>query len=196
MAVSGSTDFRSDRDGIIDAAFELIGAKEADLTPDSSEVTTASKWLNRLIKGWQSHGTMLHVRTTGTVLLEKNKQSYLLGNTLITDGTYASRGTVIETTLDADEATGQTDLSVTSTAGIATGYYVGILLDDDSIHWALVNSFVADDTMTVGAGSALPSAASSGNAVYFYNNTMHQPVSVQQVILRDSSGRDVPLTPM
>ena len=189
MALSDSTDFTLNRDEIIDSALELVGAKEADLTPDASEVAKAAKWMNLMIKSWHKHGTMLHVRTTGTIFLEKGKKSYNLGT-----GTYAARGTVTDTTTDVAVVASDTTLPVTATTGMTVGDNIGILQDDDSIHWDIISAISAGVDVTLTNGMA--SAAASGNAVYSYTNTAHRPVKIQKVILRDSSDNDIPITPM
>ena len=186
MAVSDSTDFTLNRDEIIDSALELVGAKEADLIPDASEITAAAKWMNLMIKSWHKHGTMLHVRTTGTLFLEKDKQSYNLGT-----GTYAARGTVTDTTTDVAVVASDTTLPVTATTGMTVGDNIGILQDDDSIHWDIISAISAGVDVTLTNGMA--SAAASGNAVYSYTNVAHRPVRLQKVVLRDTSGNDTPL---
>jgi len=188
MAVSGSTDFSLNRDEIIDQSLELVGAKEANLTPDPYEITQAARWLNLMIKSWHKHGTMLHVRTTGTIFLEKGKQSYNIGT-----GTYAARGTVSETTTNADLAAAATVITTDSTPVLTTGHNIGRLLDDDTIHWTTVSAYVSSSSYTI--ADALPSAAASGNKMYMYVNVAHRPVRLQKRVLRDTSGNDIPLDP-
>ena len=187
MAVSNSTDFSLNRDEVIDKALELIGVKEATITPSAAEIAQAASWLNIMLKEWQTTTqSSLWVRTTGTIFLEKGKQSYNLGT-----GTYAARGTVTETTTDAAEAAAQTVISVTSTSGFANSDNIGILLDDDTIHWSTISSFVADDTVTIASG--LNSAAASGSKVYTYTTVAHRPQRIMDIVLRDSSGNDTEL---
>lgn len=69
----------------------------------------------------------------------------------------------IETTLDADEASGQATLSVTSTANFAVGQSVFVEMDNDSYHQSTISSFVTNDTVTI--ADALTFAATSGNKV-------------------------------
>ena len=186
MALSDSTDFTLNRNEIIDSALELVGAKEEDLTPSASEVAKASKWLNLMLKSWHKQGTMLHVRTTGTIFLEKDKQSYNLGT-----GTYAARGTVTDTTTDTAVVASDVIIPVTATTGMTVGDNIGILQDDDTIHWDTISTINAGVDVHITNGVA--SAAASGNAVYSYTNVAHRPVMLQKVILRDTSGQDIPL---
>ncbi len=188
MAVSGSTDFTLNRNEIIDGALELVGAKEADLTPDASEVAKANKWLNLMIKSWHKHGTMLHVRTTGTIFLEKGKQSYNIGT-----GTYAARGTVTDTTTTAAHVITDTVIAVADSTGMTAADNVGILLDDDTIHWDTIVS--VDSAIQITLTTGLASASASGNSAHGYTNVAHRPVRLQKLVLRDTSGNDIPLDP-
>jgi len=194
MAVSNSTDFTLNRNEIIDKALELVGAKEANLTPDATEVAEASEWLNLMLKQWQVDTDMsMWVRRTGTLFLEQDKKTYQLG----TSGTYATvddEEDISETTLDAAEAAAETTISVTSTSGFANSDQIGILLDDDTIHWSTISSFVTDDTVTIATG--LASAAASGNMVYTYTSIMHRPYKIMEVVLRDTDDRDIILEPI
>ena len=84
-----------------------------------------------------------------------------------------------ETTLDAAEASGQTVLSVTSTsqgAGFANSDVIGVVQDDDTIHWSTIASFVTNDTVTI--NDATTAAAASGNKVYAYTTAAPRPLKI------------------
>ena len=68
-----------------------------------------------------------------------------------------------ETTLDAAEVSGQTQLSVTATTNMTAGDSIMIELDDGTFHLSTIASLVAGDTVTI--ADALPSKAASGNTV-------------------------------
>ena len=72
------------------------------------------------------------------------------------------------TTLDADEASGQTILSVVSTSTMTIGDSIQIFMDNDETHLSTISSFVAADTVTI--ATALPYKASSGNTLIIYSN--------------------------
>lgn len=92
-------------------------------------------------------------------------------------------------TLDGALTTSATSVTVTAATGVANGDYVGILLDDGTTHWSAVSS-LSSNTFTV---SALPSAAASGNPVFFARwidgpVTGLTPVTLTQQALTDNSG--------
>ena len=65
-----------------------------------------------------------------------------------------------DTTVNTNELTGQTSITVASITGIADGDTLGILLDDDSWHWSTVNGAPSGTTVVI--TDALPSAAGTG----------------------------------
>lgn len=73
-----------------------------------------------------------------------------------------------ETSLDADELPGQTVISVTSTANMVVGISIIIFMDNEIAHLSTIQSFSANDTVTI--VDSLPSKASSGNIVIVYDN--------------------------
>lgn len=72
------------------------------------------------------------------------------------------------TTLDAEELTGQTTLSVTSTSTMAVGDSILIFMDNDITHISTILSFVENDTVTI--NDSLTFKASSGNTVIIFSN--------------------------
>ena len=86
----------------------------------------------------------------------------------------------ISTTLDANEASGQTVISVTSTGGMALNAPVVVTLNDGSTHRSHISAIAAGDTITI--EDSLPSAADSGNAIFqeAENNDIH----FKKVVLR------------
>jgi len=98
------------------------------------------------------------------------------GNAFIQTSAYGK----ISTTLDANEASGQVVISVTSTGGMALNAPAVITLNDGSTHRSHISAIAAGDTITI--EDALPSAADSGNAIFqeAENNDIH----FKKVVLR------------
>lgn len=175
MATSGSVNFTVNRDEIIKHALLKIGAIAADETPDSPDVTDAARVLNMMIKTWNANGLQLWVQQRATLFLETATHQYSLGPT----GDHGTHS-FTRTTISADEAGGQTTISVTSESGMTVADYIGIVLDDGTVHWTTIASLA---TLTITA--ALPSAAASGNSVYFYTTKMHRPLRILYAFTRD-----------
>jgi hypothetical protein len=137
-----------------------------------------------MLKSWQNQGIHLWTNQEATVFLSENTKTYSLGST----GDHASDNAHF-TTLSGSEALGQTVLSTTDTSNISNNDVIGIVLDDDTIHWSTVSSKTST-TVTIGLG--LVSAASSGNRVYSYtNNISTRPLKILKAWIRDSNDTDI-----
>lgn len=79
MATSGSTNFSINRDQLITDSFELIGAKAADEALTNSELQSASRTLNMMLKAWQTDGLQLWLRRSVSVPLVASQTSYTMG---------------------------------------------------------------------------------------------------------------------
>ena len=79
----------------------------------------------------------------------------------------------VDTTLSAEEAAGQTVLSVTDSTGMSVGDKVGIVLTAGTIDWTYI-TVVAAGAITV--NTALTGVAASGNAVYTFRFLPSGPV--------------------
>ena len=188
MATSGSVDFELTRDRLIKRALQVINVLDANEDLGNNERDLANDLLDMMIKDWEYKGIYLWKQQDATVFLANNAASYTLGSS----GDEASE-TVSETTLDAAEASGQTVLSVTSTSGFTNGDNIGIELDDDTLQWTTISSFVTNDTVTIGA--SLTSAAASGNNVYAFTTLLLRPLAIAEARFRDDSGNDRRLEP-
>lgn len=194
MATSGSVDFSVGRDEIIKASLRVARIIGKDATPDALHISTGSEALNMIVKQWQGKadfapGLKVWSRKTAYLFLQQGESQYDLGPT----GDHWT-GTYYSTTLDADEAAAQTILSVTSTTNMTAADNIGIVLDDGTIHWTTISSFVAGDTVTVASG--LASAATSGNKVFWYTTKARRPLQVLTAVLRDTDSKDLPINSM
>ncbi len=189
MATSGTFTISRTRNDIIRAACLNLNLIELQETAIPDEIQSkAEELLDRVVIGLQIEDNGLWKLKEGTLFLESGARSYDLGPS----GDHATKS-YDETTLSADEALGQTILSITSSSGMANGDYIGIVLDDDTLHWTTIVSFTGT---TVTITDALASAASSGNAVYSYTNKIARPLRILSMRTEDSNGNEVVLTPI
>jgi hypothetical protein len=189
MALSNSFDLTSTAADVIQAALEDLQVVIAGESVDSDDQALALRTLNKLVKQWSnpadgSPGMKVWLRKTVYLFLAEGTREYALG-----PGGVRAAETYYTTTLDAAEANGQTVLSVASTANMANSDIIGIELDDGSLHWSTVSSFVANDTVTIAA--QITAAASSGNRVFYYtpvnsqNYLPFRPLEVLHAMLRE-----------
>lgn len=190
MATSGTTAY--DRTGaqLCQRALKIIQVVAEDETITTNQQTDALEALNLLVKTEQTR-MRLWRKVQARLFLVPAQAKYNLTGANACDISELS-----ETTLDAAEATSQTVLSVAKTsngAGFANADVIGIVLDDDTLHWTTISSFVTDDTVTI--GTALPSAAASGNRVYAYTTAAPRALKITSC-RRDNSGQELTMNSM
>jgi hypothetical protein len=185
MPTSGSKDFSVTRSEIIRAALRKCGVYDQGEAVPASEEQDAAFALNVLVKEWSARGIDIWLRKELTVFITgNNKKVYSIGPT----GDHATTDTPVVSTLSADAAALATTLSITDTTGMSDGDFIGIKLDDNELFFTTLTT-VATGTIAVG----LPSAASSGSAVYTYTTKANRPTNMIYVMRRNNNEIDVPV---
>lgn len=170
MATSGSTDFTITGSQWVTDALELIGVVKEGTDISSQQLDRGLRAANRLLKSESAEFHLWKFEEI-TIFGVKGQAKYSLPG-----ANGALTAAVTTTTTDADEAAAQTIISVTSTTGFTNSDVIGVVLDDDTIHWSTISSFVTDDTVTIASG--LASAATSGNKAYVYTTAVIRPLKV------------------
>lgn len=192
--LSGSVDFNMTRNDIVTDALILLGAIEQGETPSAEDSTYAIRQLERMVKHFQGQGAHLWSRREATLFITPSQAAYELGPSSAAH--VAEDSDIARTTLSADEASGQTVISITSTTdGLVTmvaADKVAIVLDDDTFHWSTILSVGSTTEITLDV--ATTGAASSGNYVYAYTNDLDRPLRIVDVRRRDESNdQDTPI---
>lgn len=191
---SGSVDFSVNRDEIIkDAMFE-IGALGDSETPTDADIQLYSRYLNRLVKQWQGQsdfapGLKMWSRKRATLYLQDAEYQYSLGPS----GDHWAV-TPVETTLSVTAGSGASTVTVTTVTGISTGMYIGVVQDDNSVHWTTVNGAPSGSVVTLTAVTT--ANATAGNSVYAYTTKGRRPLSILNMVYRNPEGADSPMWPM
>ena len=175
MATSGSYDSNSTRNQIIDTALRKIGVLAEGETSSSQQVADAASDMERMIKAWQGQGIHIWKETEAVLFLATSQSIYSLGAT--TTDHYVLYDDLTTTTLSAAAADTATSLTVSSISGISDGDYIGIVMDDTTIHWSTVNGTPAGSTVNI--DDAIDDDAASGNAVYAYTSKAVRPLQVR-----------------
>ena len=157
-------------------------------TPSAYEMANASESLNIMLKGLQSDGLQLWAQKRATLFPEKNEEEYSLG----TSGDHATTS-YTETAIKTAAAASATTIDVDSTTGMAAADYIGIVLDDDTLHWTTVSSVTDSDTVVIASG--LASAAAVDNKVYFYRTKISRPLRITEIVRRNGNS-DTPINRM
>lgn len=187
MATSGSTNYTIDRDSLIDYVYRnVLGAISAGGSPTANELTNAVTALQMMLKAFQADGLQLWVIKKAILIPEKGAESYDLGLT----GDHCST-TMYKTELSADEAIGQTTLSIDANTNMTNSDNIGIVDDNGTIHWTTISS---STSTTVTIASAITVASATDNHVYFYTKKIDRPHHVLEVYRRHwDTVVDVPL---
>ncbi len=174
MALSGSVDYSLTRDGMINLAYEDLGAVRTGGTPSADEVTYAAKKINIMVKAWMSHGLQLWVTKEAILIPAKGQEKYSLGPA--GDHCSLSMG---KTEMRVAGSTSDTTMEVDSTTGMTAADNVGVVTDDGTIHWTTIASVTDSDTFELTTG--LDSAAAIDNHIYYYTNKIDRPNEVISV---------------
>lgn len=185
MATSNSYNFLSNEQEIIEDAFVTIGIHFPGETIPVENYDYARRQLNRMIKYWGRKGHLWTIGV-GNLILTPGTNTYSLNST-----SAHWSDTVITTTLSADEASGQTALSVTSSTGMTANDYVGVVLADNSIHWSTIAT--VNSSVLITLNDALTGGAVSGARVYTYTTIAQPPVRIEWIVRRDASDIDIEL---
>lgn len=171
MTTSGTYTSSQNRDAIITSALRKLGAIASGDTPDGSMVSDGSAALNAMVKHWQGTGLHIWTMAEATLFLQADQVRYTLSSTSTDNATE----TFYETDISADEAIGQTTISLTDTTNITAADYIGIQLDDGSMHWTTV---VSKTSTTALITLALADSATAGNLVVTYTTKIVRPLKI------------------
>lgn len=203
MATSGSYNFLVTAAEVYTAALEDLHVISPGGTVTSAQSTMCLSRLNMIAKQWQgtadmSAGLKIFSRKRVHLFLVKAQNQYLIGPAS-TDGNATTQ--YGRTTLSASAAAAATSLSITSnndattfpgsTSTMADSDYIGIQLDDGTLQWTTITG---TPSTTANINTALSSAASSGNYVWWYTSKAQRLVHVESAVLRDSNYDDMPLS--
>jgi hypothetical protein len=188
MATSNSTDFTLNRDSLIRQALLNLRVVDPALTIGAQDIADAALAANLMLKAWQTDGVMLWLNEEVCMFLTSGQQSYALGPggdhcALLTDA--------FKTQLAANASTGDTIITVDDDDAIDDGDFIGIQLNDGTLHWRAVDGVPAGNVVTL--DDALPSGASTDNWVFSYTTRISRPLQILEARVRDTSDIDTPL---
>lgn len=197
MATSGSIDFNLTLEDIITDSLELLGVLGEGETPNADQITSAQRTLNMMLKHWQTRGTQLWVVQTLWVFLEEDKITYDLGlDVANSDRTAVGRDLVI-TTMDGDQLSGATSITVADTTGMTAGDEIGINTSDNActLYWDTIVSVDSATTLTITNG--LDADTNDNSPVYTFTTRAARPRRILTAQVRQNAwiaeGTDTPI---
>lgn len=171
-------------DALIDAGIVPLG-----VTPEADITAFAARKLNMMQKAWQADGLQLWKLRETTLFLEYNDNSYTLGST----GQHATES-FTTTAIATAAVAADTSIVVDSTSGMAASDYVGVELDDKSMHWTTVASVTNSTTFVLTAAIPTGDTVAVDNTVYFYRTKAPRPLMIFDPVIRNESNEDVPVS--
>ena len=202
MATSGSWNYSLTAAGIIEMALENLGILAEGGTVSSPQNTMLLRRLNVIAKQYQgtadmAQGMKVHTRQRITLAMAVGQQEYLIGPASTDARSSTAMG---RTTLSADEASGQTVLSITSNTDTTTypgttitmtaSDFIGITLADGTIYWTTISG-TPGATATIAV--ALTGDASSGAYVYWFTARAQRFPVIESALLREAGYTTTPL---
>jgi hypothetical protein len=188
MTVGTTSDFNMTRNDLIKAALRKIRVFNPKQQLDGVFINTCSEALNLLVRSWQADGLHIWTQSTGAVFCVEGQSEYILG----TDHA-CNLDDLVKTTLGADEAAGQTVITLTDTTGMTALDYIGIVQSDDSVHWTTIVTVDSSTQVTITAATTV--SAVSGATVFTYTTRLGKVVKVYDDIRRrvDADQIEVPI---
>lgn len=183
MATSGSVDFSNNAAEIIEDAYSHLGVLESGETLTDTQLQYGLRKLNQMAKAWQMQDIHIWTLTEATLFLIKDQKSYTFPTAHATDS-------FVSTTISADEASGQTVLSVASSTGMSAADFAGVELDGGDLQWTTIASVDSPTQITV--TDALTDDAASGNVVYAYTTKINRPLGLTEFRHVLNGGTEVP----
>jgi hypothetical protein len=146
--------------------------------------------LNNVVTAWQSQDINLWTKEEAVLFMDLSKRKYSLGPN---GDKCADSDTFVHTTLTAAAAIGDTALSVSSTAGMVAGDFIGIELDDGTRQWTTIGT--VNSAVLVTVDDVLTDTAVSGSTVYSYATGIERPMRVLSARFADRiSASETPMT--
>lgn len=187
MATSGSTDFSVSENDILKSAHVRAGVLDANETMSSDMETTGRMNLNLMVKEWIAEGMRLWKIKRLTLWLDSAQVKYQLSSST---GEHFTES-FVETAVKTAAVSGASSLDVDSTTGITAADYIGVVQDDNTIHWTTVASVTDSDTLVLTA--ALTDDCAVDNPVFAYTSKAARPVRLLTARRKESGSSDVPL---
>lgn len=159
-----------------------VGVDGESLAPEDYQRAVVD--VNNVVLEFQTHGLHLSTYNVGYLFLQPDQFKYVVEDENSTNE-YWDRA------LTADASETDTTLTVDDTSDLEVDDTIGIILDDNTLQWTTVDSFVADTSITI--ADALTGDAAEGNRIFNYRESLKQISRVHQIWRRENFVDDTPV---
>lgn len=171
MTTSNSTNFSQTRNEVILDALSLIGCNSIGKDPSASDLDVCNRFLNKMIKAWQTSGLHMWTKTEGILFLEPYVGQYDLG--LLTTR-FAVRDSVVTTTLTNTAIVGATTINVTNSVGMVPNSAIGLVGNNGVIGWYTIQSIPSSTSVILTTPVSV--SVNSTQLVYSYSQQAGKPL--------------------
>jgi len=186
MALSASFDFSLNTNEFIKEALLEAGVTDENESPSNVMNEFARRRFNMMLKSWQGDGLQLWIHREAFIFLEKAKVTYSLPGDNFTES-------YTETAVKTAASSAATTLDVDSTSGMTAADYIGVEVDDGTMHWTTVASVTDSDTVEL--TDALDDDAAVDNVVYFYTTQAPRPLRITDCTRKVNGGTETTMWP-
>jgi hypothetical protein len=174
MATSGTYEFPMGRNQLIADAFEELNVVGQGQPLSASLLAKGQRTLNSMLQRWAA--TEIHVWTVteGVLIPQAGQVKYKLGPSSADHVTF--RDQLITTEIATDVVSGASTIEVEDAGAAATTNYIGVQVDDATIHWTTINGAPAGNTIQLTTG--LDDSAMAGATVFIYESKIPQPLKI------------------
>ena len=184
---------------IINDALSLIGAKAADEGAAGSDYIIGRRFLNRMVKQWETTGLHLWTRRQATLFYQPGQKRYV-----IPSSTDHATEEFVETTITADASSGATSVVVADSTGMTVADNFAVAQDNGILNWTTISTITptTPPAATITFPDALTDDAASGNRVYAYTTGLGKLLRVpdsrrfQSSSGSDGAGQEIPQVQM
>lgn len=176
MTTSGTSSWNPAITQMLTAMYRKIGAVAEDETPTAGMFQDALFAGNAMLKEWMALGIHVWTEEEAILFFQMGQRRYLLGG-INTDNCCDANAYVLMQ-LTAPASAGDTSITVDTTVDVATGNYVGVVLDSGAAFWTTVNG--APGATSVPLTAAIPSgqSASTQANAFAYATKIVRPLKV------------------
>jgi hypothetical protein len=161
------------RDDLIAAAYRKINVLDEAREPTPSQRVNAAMAANMMLKSWQRVGILVWNIKDLAVFLDPSEPQYLLGS----DASSARSATDwVKNELASDAASGAGTVTLDDDDGISDGDIIGVVQDDNTIHWTTVNGAPVANVVTL--TNVLTDDAAENNHVYAFTSRSGRPLEI------------------
>lgn len=184
MATSSSYNYNRTAEQVITSALRKIGKVKNDTAKAPRTLLNVGREeLNDLIKHLHNDGLQMWKREQATLFQQVDTNTYSLGPS----GDHAT-ASYVKTEIATAASETDTTIDVDSITGISNGDYIGVKVDDGTIHWTTVNGAPSGSTITL--TDALDDDAAVDNEVYAYTTKIQRPLKILDIWRHYDDGSD------